>query len=209
VRIVPDGCVDLVWMPSGIEVVGPDTRARCMWAAPGDYFAGVRFRPGAAPPILGVPASELLDLQLEFELVWGSSATRVCGAPASEQLTDRLALLQGLVESRVAWADRPDPLVGELVRQLRMPAATLDGIADSLGVSHRQLRRRCERAVGYGPKMLQRVLRFQHSLALARRTRARLAAVALAAGYADQAHFTREYRVLAGVPPSELTGRRL
>jgi AraC-like DNA-binding protein len=86
-------------------------------------------------------------------------------------------------------------------------------LGDALGLSERQLRRRFADAVGYGPKTLARVLRFQRFLALAAANRAGagrwregdgLAGLAFAAGYADQAHLTRECRRLAGRTPSEL-----
>ena len=72
-------------------------------------------------------------------------------------------------------------------------------VADAVGLGERQLRRRSLAAFGYGPKTLQRVLRFQRALGLARSGMA-LADVAQAAGYADQPHLANEVRVLAGVP---------
>ena len=83
------------------------------------------------------------------------------------------------------------------------PGARVDVLGAQLGVSERQLRRRFADAVGYGPKTLARVLRFQRFLALAA-TGDDLARLALGAGYADQAHLTRETRRLAGRTPREL-----
>ena len=75
----------------------------------------------------------------------------------------------------------------------------------ALGIGDRQLRRRFADAVGYGPKTLERVLRFQRFLGLAaREARPDLAWLALEAGYADQAHLTRECTRLAGLPPAAL-----
>ena len=66
-----------------------------------------------------------------------------------------------------------------------------------VGLGERQLRRRFASAVGYGPKTFARVIRFRAALGLVRGGAA-LAEAALAAGYADQAHMTREMRSLAG-----------
>jgi AraC-like DNA-binding protein len=71
-------------------------------------------------------------------------------------------------------------------------------VAVELGVSARQLHRRISDAVGYGPKVLARVLRFRRLQAL---SPAPLAELALDAGYADQAHMTAEVTELAGVSP--------
>lgn len=79
-------------------------------------------------------------------------------------------------------------------------------LAEKVGLSERQLRRRFTEAVGYGPKALHSILRFQHALDLGRRGDPGLAAIAYQAGYADQAHFTREVRRLAGMTPTELLG---
>ncbi|MFD0886505.1 helix-turn-helix domain-containing protein, partial [Streptosporangium algeriense] len=68
------------------------------------------------------------------------------------------------------------------------------------------LHRRSLRAFGYGPKTLQRVVRFQRALRLARRGTA-LAEVALASGYADQSHMANEVRRLAGVSLGGLLSR--
>jgi AraC-like DNA-binding protein len=61
-------------------------------------------------------------------------------------------------------------------------------------------------AVGYGPKTLNRILRFQRLLALAARSDDSLADLALGAGYADQAHMTAECTRLAGAPPTAVLG---
>lgn len=74
-----------------------------------------------------------------------------------------------------------------------------------LFLSPRQLRRRCLSALGYGPKTLQRLLRFQRYLALSHfHPEISLASLAVEAGYADQAHLTHEAVELAGLPPAKL-----
>jgi AraC-like DNA-binding protein len=80
------------------------------------------------------------------------------------------------------------------------------GLSDILGLSERQLRRRFDTAVGYGPKTLHRVLRFRRVLAQLSQTgpATDLADLAVRAGYADQAHLTRETTRLAGRPPAAL-----
>jgi AraC-like DNA-binding protein len=87
----------------------------------------------------------------------------------------------------------------------------VQGLADAIGISERQLRRRFHAAVGYGPKTLARVLRFQRMLRLAAGRGGepeRLARLALEAGYADQAHMTAECTRLAGQPPARLLASR-
>ncbi len=76
-------------------------------------------------------------------------------------------------------------------------------LMDELGLSERTLRRRFDAAFGYGPKTLDRILRFQRYLGLAR-NRESMARLAAAAGYADQAHLVRECRRLTLHTPARL-----
>lgn len=59
-RILPDGCVDLI----GSDVIGPSTSAGLVALEPGEEATGVRLRPGAFPALFGVPANELRDLRV-------------------------------------------------------------------------------------------------------------------------------------------------
>ena len=95
----------------------------------------------------------------------------------------------------------PDPVVRSAVALL--PGLPVSGVAARLFVSERQLQRRFGEAIGYGPKTLQRILRFQRAIAGLRGSFG-LAGAAVLAGYADQAHFSRESRRLAGLSPRAL-----
>ena len=194
-RIVPDACVDLIWSGDRLTIAGPDTRARVASLAPGTRIVGVRLRPGAAGAVLGMPASELCDSVPDAADIIG----RDVAAELLEALTsdhEPQALLLGAIERR--GVPERDPLVAAAVRALGRPRARVGAVANELGLSARQLQRRVSDAVGYGPKTLQRVLRFRRLQALAP---APLAELALAAGYADQAHMTTEVTQLAGVSP--------
>ncbi|HEY7881566.1 MAG TPA: helix-turn-helix domain-containing protein, partial [Streptosporangiaceae bacterium] len=104
----------------------------------------------------------------------------------------------------------PDPAVTWAARLLRDPATRAEDVAAEVGLSLRQLRRRCQAVVGYGPKTLQRVLRFRGFVSRvdARPEILDLAAIAAEAGYADQAHMTRECRRLSGMTPAALARQR-
>ncbi|MDG9726683.1 MULTISPECIES: helix-turn-helix transcriptional regulator [unclassified Streptomyces] len=203
-RVLPDGCMDLLWYDGRLLVAGPDTRAHVTEGAPGPW-TGVRFYPGTAPALLGVPAHELRDRRVDLTDLWPADrvrrlAARVTAAPDPASGLEEAAL------SRAAETEPPDPLLRRIVAALdagRPVAATADG----LGVSARQLHRRSLAAFGYGPKTLARVLRLQRALDLAR-AGTPLAETAARSGYADQAHLTRDVRELAGVAPGELLGRR-
>jgi AraC-like DNA-binding protein len=100
-------------------------------------------------------------------------------------------------------ARHPVDSFGMRVLTLVHAGAPVAGMATRLDVSTRQLHRRCPATFGYGPRHLARVLRFGRALE-AIRAGEPLAHVAAVCRYADQAHFTRELRALAGTTPSAL-----
>src|SRR6185312_10286461 len=99
----------------------------------------------------------------------------------------------------------PDPL-GARILALASAGASISATADAVGLGVRRLHRRSLALFGYGPQHLVRVKRLERALARARRG-APLARVAVEAGYADQAHFARDVRDLAGTTASELLGQ--
>jgi AraC-like DNA-binding protein len=207
-RVVPDGCVDLIWSDwdGQIHVAGPDTGPFLADIPPGGRYVGVRFRPGLAPPALGVPADAVRDGRVPLRELWGAEAEALAdtlagaGAdPAAD--ADPAAALTHAVAARLRTADPADPAMPALVRELS--DTSVREAAVRLGLSERQLRRRSLTAFGYGPKTLQRILRFQRALKLAR-DGIPPAEVAYAMGFADQAHLAHEVRDLAGASLTEL-----
>jgi AraC-like DNA-binding protein len=194
-RVVPDACVDVIWGEGRLRIAGADTRPRLVMLAPGSRMVGVRLRPGAAGGVLGLPASELRDASPDAAEVLGRDVAAALLESLARGADPHLLLLRA-VELR--GAGEPDPLVRAAILALGRPRARVDRIAAELGVSSRQLQRRVNDAVGYGPKLLQRVLRFRRLQALAP---APLVELALDAGYADQAHMTAEVTSLAGLTP--------
>lgn len=207
-RVLPDACLDVIWDGSSLIVAGPDTGPVAIEPHATAAYAGIRFRPGKAPGFLGVPAIELLDTRIELSELWGGGAAGRLTAELAGAASPEVAagVLDEAVAGQAGRAGKSDPVVDELVDLLRREPASLGAVRSAsreMAVGERLLHRRCQAAVGYGPKMLERVLRFQRALRLAG-SRASLAELAIRAGYADQAHLTRECQRLAGTTPSDL-----
>jgi AraC-like DNA-binding protein len=206
--VLPDGCVDIVALGEEVLLAGPATRSTTLHLGAGALTVGVRFRTGAAPALVGVSAAELRDRDVHVDDVWGR---------AGSQVTERIV-------GSADWQGRLDVMVAAMTERLDSAAATdrvavgiagllandagrpVTELADHVGLSERQLRRRVEQAVGYSPRTLARILRFQRFLHFARTARPPrgLAVLAADAGYADQAHLTRDSRDLSGLPPAAL-----
>ena len=194
-RVLPDGCMDLIWMDGAVHVTGPDTRAFLATMGPGQVVTGLRFRPGAAPGVLGIPACALRDRRVRLEDLWP-------GTTVSQQIAeapDPAAALTAAVASRVT---QPDLALRAVLAHLRA-GSSVASTADALGWTARALHRQCRDTFGYGPSVLRRILRFRMALRLAGQG-VPFAVTAARAGYADQAHLAREVRALAGVPLGQL-----
>jgi AraC-like DNA-binding protein len=203
-RILPDGCVDLVWTGAGLIVAGPATRAVVPRRDRDEPRLGVRFRVGAAGVALGVPAGELLDRSPALRELWRDGDELEERVAAATGTRARFELLARAVAERLAQAPGPDPLVRAAVLDLGGARTPIARLCQRLGISERQLRRRFEGAVGYPPRTLARVLRLQRFLALAAADDADLARLSADAGYADQPHLTRDCAELAGLPAGAL-----
>lgn len=209
-RVLPDGCADVVWIGEAPAVVaGPATGAVIVPLRPHTIVIGVRLRPGAAQGVLGMPASELVNRDTPLEDLWGAAAgassTRVSAQPS---LAARLTAAEAALAGRLADATPLDPAIAAATLWLaRHPEGRIEDLAQFLEMGERRLRRRFAAAIGYGPKTFQRILRLQRALTLAGRTPRRsiaLAMLAADAGYADQAHMSRELRALTGRSPAAL-----
>ncbi len=195
--VLPDGCSDLIWSAGrGAFVAGPDTGPVAVDSSPGSVLLGIRFRPGAGGAALGLPLSELRDRRVDLAELRPELAARLHAELEPHDAADALSRLAAELAGTPA-----DAAVEAAVARLADPRARVEALAGELGLSERQLRRRFHAAAGYGPKTLQRVLRFRRFLAASRED---LARAALEAGYADQAHLSRECARLAGTSPARL-----
>ncbi len=202
-RILPDGCIDVIVTDGRAVIAGPDRTVRWHTGVPGERTVAIRFAPGQAPGIVGVPADELVGVTVPLAALLGDASTR--------RLLERMAAAPdpaAELEHSFCEAARAghDPRREAVVAALD-GGATVDAAADLVGWGPRQLHRRSLDWFGYGPKHLARVLRFQRALQAIRAGRP-LAATAAELGYVDQSHLARDARGLADATLGELGGRQ-
>jgi AraC-like DNA-binding protein len=188
VRVLPDGCMDLMRMHGRVMVAGPDTTASVS-LRDGEPFVGLRFHPGALPRLLRVPASALRNERVPLTEIRG-------GFPRRRSLTE-LAVALASEEPRAETAPWSLPVLGHVTGRLAAGSAVAD-VAAEIGWSNRTMQRQCAAIYGYGPAMLRRILRFRRAVRLLNDGLPTVE-VAARAGYADQPHLHREVRELAGV----------
>ena len=202
-RVLPDGCVDLVFEHDGsgwsAELVGAATRAHVLAPAAATRWCGVRFRPGGAAPLLSLPLGEVRDRAVPLrDVLPGAERLTAAIAGGGQRAFERLLL--GAIRRD------PDPGVQAAAQAIRRARGqvSIAHLADELGWTRQHLARRFRREVGVSPKAFARVARVQ---AVVERVRAGgepdWAGLALDAGYCDQAHLAGEFKRLVGLTPTQ------
>lgn len=216
VEHLPDGTMGLLFRimagssesrgrSGDLSVVGTRTRALYKTVEPVPLAVFVRFRPGAASAMVGVPANELTNRVVSLEDLWGSEALRLRDTLLSARgIPAILERLQRTLCSRTARLDEPRSthLVRRAIRLIEQTATPVrvTQLGADLGVTTRHLSRVFRAAVGIGPKEFSRVVRFQRAARSAACERS-WTRVAVDAGYYDQAHMIHDFQELAGTTP--------
>ena len=202
--VLPDGCIDLIFdaTTAKLEVVGTMTRAVFLEGRGPAQFVGVRFKPGGAVPFLHERADRMTDRVEDSALLLGREAREVQDVlTAQSDLQEQVRTLE-----RFLLSQRPDPVdrrVALLAAKLsRDPALKIEVLARDLALSRQYLRRLFLEHTGVAPKLFARIARVRR--AVEAMARASLAEAALAAGYADQAHLSNEFKELVGITPASM-----
>ena len=169
-------------------------------------IVGVRFHPYGAAAAVAPPQRELAGLTTDVGSVdarLGRSLREVQDQASST--ADAVTRVQAVLLRQCATAS-PDPRVRHVVTEIerRHGQVSIDRLAHATGLTRRHLERQFLRQVGVPPKRLARIARFQRALRLLDETdeaSRRGAVTAADCGYADQAHFVRDFRDLAGCAP--------
>lgn len=211
IRVLPDGCMDFWFdLESGAaRVIGSMTEAALVRVPAGGRYFGVRFRPGVAAEYVTDTMRAFVDggaaLAEATRALPFALAERVAAAPAHAA---RIAVIAEFVRASASRVRAADHRVTRAVALLRNGAPSIRGVAAELGVSERQLERLFAERIGSGPKHFARVVRLERAVRLMGTPLRGQAALAAAAGYADEPHLIREFRALACATPSELARER-
>jgi len=195
---------------AGAIVAGPRSRYEVIDTECQKLLAGVTLRAEGAALLLGAPVGELTDSDVPLDALWGEAARRwrerVMEARTAE---GRLAALESGLTERLP-EEGPPRVVAYGVEELRRggESARLAAVAEATGLSQRRFIELFRQHVGMGPKVFQRVQRFQAALRMAHAgRRVSWSELALECGYYDQSHFVRDFREFSGMTPGEYAAR--
>jgi AraC-like DNA-binding protein len=170
-------------------------------------IVGIRFHPHGAAAVLRMPQHELAGAPIGLDTLHPELRRALAAIEPGAGALDAAA--RDAQRVLTAWLNREriDRRVSHAVSLLARTRGRLpiDRVATSSGLTRRHLERRFLDHVGLTPKRFARIMRFQHALRLLDQPDAASGGAHAAAecGFADQAHFTRDFRELAGCPPSQ------
>jgi AraC-like DNA-binding protein len=162
--------------------------------------------PAGARAVLGLPARELAGAIVPLDGLPGSRGAELAGRlEAASGPAARFAVLDELLAAWLRPERQPDAMAARGWQRLQDAAGrtTIGGLAAELGVGRRRLEAGFAREIGLTPKTVARIARFQEAVAVLAAPTGTFADAA-ARGFADQPHFNREIRAMAGITPSEL-----
>jgi AraC-like DNA-binding protein len=177
----------------------------------GDYMSvDIELTPLGAYTVLGRPLADLAGQCVALEDALGRGGRELADRLREQRDWDaRFDVLERFLIGRAAEGPAPTPAVAWADRRLRETGGNVQvgALAAELGCSRRYLTSRFSAEVGLGPKAVARQVRFAGVRERLERAPRRLAEIAAAAGYCDQAHLNRDFRELAGVTPTEFVAR--
>jgi AraC-like DNA-binding protein len=215
-RVLPDGCIDLVFVKHGAGAQRSRLFASALIEQPtmlgpssATWFVGVRLRPAMSQVVLSVSPMECRDRNIDALEIDSSFSVLEEQLLSCDTPVEALATLRRHVDrgARANTHRAPPTRVCSALELLANgpPWMSPGEVARALGISPRSLHRDVVSWTGHAPKVLARILRMQRALARLRAGRSRLADVAYDTGFADQPHMTRELWRLTGLRPSELS----
>jgi AraC-like DNA-binding protein len=211
-RIVPDGCIDIIFVrrsPTAdyrAYVVGTMTKPIFEHLTDQPDYIGIRFAPGGFGYFFKMPPSDLTDqiVALEDPSILAVAAEQIA---ETDDTQTRLDLLEKHLRGQFT-SERRNPMIEQTVATIaaRRGNVTIAELARRAAWSPRHLRRTFSASIGVGPKTFCRIVRFKSALrALRHRRRPDLLGVALDAGYYDQAHLIHEFNSFYGASPSAVS----
>jgi AraC-like DNA-binding protein len=156
---------------------------------------GIRLNPAGMQAFVGTPHHLLTDTITPLDDVHRPFGRRVLAAQsAGGSIEEALDSLAGVLLAERPRPVRPDALNAFGLVERRAGLLTVDDLRTGTGLSFRTLERIFLNLAGVPPRLYLRLVRFRHAVreAEAKNSR-RWTDVALACGYYDHAHFTRDF----------------
>ncbi len=213
-RVLQYPVCQLVVAPDYARLVGPRVGMSTRELAGTGWAFGAMLQPAAGALLLGASMRTLVDRDrdlVEVAAVDGGALAddvrRLLGGDPADVGAQRAAA-RSVEEALSALlpVDEEGLLVNALVSWVeeQTDVARVGELCDRFAMTERSLQRLCARRVGLSPKwLIQRRRLHEAAGRLTAPDRPSLTDLAAALGYADHAHFARDFRAVTGLTPGE------
>lgn len=205
VEVLTSPSVQLVFEAGASRVVGVTTRLFQRELTGNGLVRAVRLRPGAVRAVLSIPSAAVLtDRSVPLER-WVPRHRRLERAVLAGDDQAGFAALEQWLAPRVVAPSSEVLLAVGTIERIRgdREVTTVEQVCRICGLSTRPLQRLFRDTVGVSPKWVIRRERLREAaVELERGGGGRLASLAHALGYADHAHFTRDFKRATGRTPA-------
>ena len=167
--------------------------------------AGVKFRPGGFGAFTGRDVATTLGSVVALAEFFGPAADALRDTVIRADVDSRHDLLEAFLRNRAPGPDpRYDQVLTIVADMLSDRSLTrVEDVTERHGIPLRTLQRLFRRYVGVGPKWALQRYRLHDAVTLIDAGEVDdLAGLAASLGWYDQAHFTREFTALVGMPPA-------
>jgi AraC-like DNA-binding protein len=165
----------------------------------------VLFKEGAFRYFSNIPANNLFDLTISNENVFRPSELEEMLEQFAEggNHRKRISLLESKLISKMI-IPKPDPMIALAIQRIKVSygMVKMNDLVDSLSISHDPFEKRFRAAVGSTPKQFASIVRLRHAIGQYH-PGVSLTTVALDAGYFDQSHFIKDFRMFTGESPKQ------
>ncbi|MFJ9953265.1 DUF6597 domain-containing transcriptional factor [Kitasatospora sp. NPDC091207] len=170
------------------------------------HVLGAKFRPGGFRPFIDRPVADLADQAVPATEVFGLGTDRL-NDEVLRDTGDPSAVASRVNSFLLTRMPAPDPVAEQIAAMVERITGSpdlrrVDQVAEEFGITVRRLQRLFAEYVGAAPKWVLRRARLHEAAERADQgTDIDWATLAVDLGYADQAHFTRDFTATVGTSP--------
>ncbi|MET3503325.1 AraC-like DNA-binding protein [Mucilaginibacter rubeus] len=196
-----------------VELWGQITKPLPIQSVGRNIMLGFRFYPHSAAYFFDENVSEFNNEIVDATHVFGPKLrTLYLKLLETADLNAKVAMIEDYLRSRLSATEKKHSkikFIGDIVSSLKKNYSddNILSISSRYNISSRHLNTLFSQYTGLPPKLFYKINRFQHSLNLVSANEEKLTNVAYSAGYFDQAHFIKEFKLFTGFTPNSFAAQ--
>ena len=212
--VIPDNCSDIIIdlsQQGKISSIFIGTMTKPIFSSQ-KQLIGIRFKPGYAYSLFGIPMKEFTDITVELNDFWEQTDLLEYGIHSHDDIFQRINYLENLL---ISHQNNFLPIHESLNSALQSISHnteynSVENLSSETGVSRQHLRRIFLEYVGINPIQYMRICRIRKTIKHIKKEKGPLnmSSIAQDFGYYDQSHMIMDFRKFTGSPPYKFFSKR-